>query len=394
MLAVLGPRVDALSVRPLFRRVFRSVFRRGRPSMATMYAGSPRSDTLGFWFRWAHAVMRRPVVFAVPVVAVLLALGAPFLHVTWGGIDARMEPTSAESHRVSDTLLRDFPGDPGGRQPERAGRHPGRIGGLQEYSQAAGSVSGATGARVVAARGDTARVDIAYRGEALDAQAKSVLKSVRALPHPAHVQSVLVGGSAAQVVDRLHSLGARLQWMALVVALATFVLLFLAFGSLVLSLKALVMNVLSLGASFGAVTLIFQDGHLSRWLGFTPTGTVEATQPVLVLAILFGLSMDYEVFLLSRVREQYDANGDNRQAVAVGIQRTGRIITSAALLLMVVIGLFSTSSITFIKLIGVAMLVALIIDATIVRWSSCPRRCGCSAGRTGGRPAVRQLYAR
>jgi len=210
-------------------------------------------------------------------------------------------------------------------------------------------------------------VDVTYPGEALDTQAKDVLKEVRALPNPAHVQDVLVGGSTAQVVDRLSSLGQRLPWMALVVVLATFVLLFLAFGSVVLPVKALVMNVLSLAASFGVVTWIFQDGHLSGLLGFTPTGSVEATQPVLVLAIIFGLSMDYEVFLLSRVREQYDLTGDNRLAVATGIQRTGRIITAAALLLMVVIALFSASPITFIKLIGVAMLVALFVDATIVR---------------------------
>jgi trehalose monomycolate/heme transporter len=228
-------------------------------------------------------------------------------------------------------------------------------------------VTGATGADVVAARGDTAQVNITYRGEALDTQAKDVLKEVRALPHPAHVQEVLVGGSTAQVVDRLSSLGQRLPWMALIVVLATFVLLFLAFGSVVLPVKALLMNVLSLGASFGVVTWIFQDGHLSGLLGFTPTGAVEATQPVLVLAIIFGLSMDYEVFLLSRVREQYDLTGDNRLAVATGIQRTGRIITAAALLLMVVIALFSASPITFIKLIGVAMLVALFVDATVVR---------------------------
>jgi trehalose monomycolate/heme transporter len=238
---------------------------------------------------------------------------------------------------------------------------------LDNYIHAAGAVPGATGAQLVAARGDTAQVDVTFRGEALDPQAKDVLKEVRALPHPADVQDVLVGGSTAQVVDRLSSLGQRLPWMALIVVLATFVLLFLAFGSVVLPLKALAMNVLSLGAAFGVVTWIFQDGHLSGLLGFTPTGSVEATQPVLVLAIIFGLSMDYEVFLLSRVREQYDATGDNRLAVATGIQRTGRIITAAALLLMVVIALFSASPITFIKLIGVAMLVALFVDATIVR---------------------------
>jgi RND superfamily putative drug exporter len=194
-----------------------------------------------------------------------------------------------------------------------------------------------------------------------------VLKEVRALPYPNHVQDVLVGGSTAQVVDRLQGLGSQLPWMGLVVVLATFVLLFLAFGSIVVPFKALAMNVVSLGASFGVVTLIFQDGHLSGLLGFTPTGAVEATQPVLVLAIVFGLSMDYEVFLLSRVREHYDRTGDNRLAVATGMQRTGRIISAAALLLMVVVGAFSASSITFIKLIGVAMLVALFVDATIVR---------------------------
>ena len=127
------------------------------------------------------------------------------------------------------------------------------------------------------------------------------------------------------------------------------------------------MNVLSLGASFGALVWIFQDGHLSGFLGFTSTGFVDATQPILVLAIVFGLSMDYEVFLLSRIREQYDLTGDNTAAVATGLQRTGGIITSAALLLLVVIGAFSLSGITFIKMIGVAMLIAIVVDATIVR---------------------------
>src|SRR3712207_674776 len=155
--------------------------------------------------------------------------------------------------------------------------------------------------------------------------------------------------------------------MALLVVATTFVLLFLAFGSVVLPVKAVVMNVLSLGASFGALVWIFQDGNLSGFLDFTPTGFVEATQPILVLAIIFGLSMDYEVFLMSRIREQYDLTGDNTAAVATGLQRTGGIITSAALLLLVVIGAFSLSGITFLKMIGVAMLIAIVVDATVVR---------------------------
>jgi len=135
----------------------------------------------------------------------------------------------------------------------------------------------------------------------------------------------------------------------------------------VLPVKALLVNVLSLTASFGAIVWIFQDGHLSGLLDFTPTGTLEATQPILVLAIVFGLSMDYEVFLMSRIREHYARSGDNTAAVAAGLQRTGGMITTAALLLVVVIGAFSLSGITFIKLIGVAMAIAIVVDATVVR---------------------------
>jgi RND superfamily putative drug exporter len=178
---------------------------------------------------------------------------------------------------------------------------------------------------------------------------------------------VLVGGRAADLRDLLASLGSTLPWMGLFVVGVTLVLLFLAFGSVVLPAKAVVMNVLSLSASFGALVWIFQDGHLSSVLGFTSTGAVEATQPILMLAMAFGLSMDYEVFLLSRVREEWDRTGDNTAAVATGLQKSGRIITSAAGLLIVVIGAFATSGIVFIKMIGVGMVIAIILDATVVR---------------------------
>jgi RND superfamily putative drug exporter len=155
--------------------------------------------------------------------------------------------------------------------------------------------------------------------------------------------------------------------MGLFVVAVMLVLLFIAFGSVVLPLKAVVMSALSLTASFGVVTLIFQDGHLSGLLGFTSTGYLDATQPILMLAIIFGLSMDYEVFLISRIREEWDRTGDNTTSVANGLQRSGRIITSAALLLAVVIGGFATSGIVIMKMIGIGMLVAVLIDATIVR---------------------------
>jgi trehalose monomycolate/heme transporter len=197
------------------------------------------------------------------------------------------------------------------------------------------------------------------------------------------------------LTDLLESLGSLLPWMALMVVTTTFVLLFLAFGSVVLPVKALVMNVLSIGASFGALVWIFQEGHLSGFLNFSPTGFVEATQPILVLAIIFGLSMDYEVFLMSRIREQYDLTGDNTAAVATGLQRTGGIITSAALLLLVVIGAFSLSGITFIKMIGVAMLIAVVVDATIVRILLVPATMRLLGNANWYAPGpLRRLYAR
>jgi RND superfamily putative drug exporter len=176
-----------------------------------------------------------------------------------------------------------------------------------------------------------------------------------------------VGGSSADTVDLVHAIITRLPWMGLLVAVVMFVLLFVAFGSLVLPAKAIVMNTVSIAASFGVVTWVFQEGHLAGPLGFTVQGYLDVTQPILMLAVLFGLSMDYEVFLLSRIREDWDATHDNAQAVAIGLQHTGRIITSAALLLAVVIGGFATSGIVFIKMLGVGMLVAVLLDATIVR---------------------------
>jgi len=196
-------------------------------------------------------------------------------------------------------------------------------------------------------------------------------------------------------VDELSSLGQTLPWMGLAVAASTFVLLFLAFGSVVLPVKAIVMNVLSLTAMYGVVVWIFQEGHLSGLLQFTPNGTIEPTMPILMFAIMFGLSMDYEVFLLSRVRERYDITGDNTAAVASGLQRTGGLITSLALLLIIVVGSFSASGITFIKLLGVGMIVALIIDASVVRVLLVPavmRLLG-PANWWAPRP-LRRLYAR
>jgi trehalose monomycolate/heme transporter len=348
LLAVLGFRVNALRIR-------RSVH---RPA---------REETSGGWYRLAHSVMRRPAVYASVIVIGLLALGAPFLRISWGGTDARTLPAASTVRQVSETLDTQFPANStapiealvtGARAPSQAG--------LAAYLHRIDAIPGVTGAQVTGVKGDTARIDIAYQPAAVSSAARHIVTQIRDVAPPPGT-AVLVGGTTAGLVDELASLGATLPWMALLTGVTTFVLLFLAFGSVVLPVKAIVMNVLSLSATFGVIVWIFQWGHLSRLLQFTPTGSIDPTMPILMLAVIFGLSMDYEVFLLSRMRERYDVTGDNTASVASGLQRTGGLITSLALLLIIVVGAFSASGITFIKLMGVGMIVALLVDATIIR---------------------------
>src|SRR5690606_20344158 len=175
------------------------------------------------------------------------------------------------------------------------------------------------------------------------------------------------GGRTAADLDQVQSLFSRLPWMALYVFAVTFLLLVLAFGSVVLPVKAIIMNIISIGASFGVIVWVFQDGHLADQLAFTPTGALEPTNLVLLLAVLFGLSTDYEIFLLSRVREEYLSTGDNTASVAVGLQRTGGIITAAALLLIVVVAGFASGDTQSMKVLGVGTVVAVAVDAALVR---------------------------
>ncbi len=353
LLAVLGPKVNSLRIRRAVQR-------------------PPVAGNSGGWHRLAHGVMRRPLLYAVPIVMLLLGLGSPFLHVVWGGVDATALPASAAPRIVTEALNADYPGNP--TAPIEAivqFRGPisgsaARAAGLASYASRLDHVPGVTAAQLTGVRGDIARVDLSYGPGPYTPQARAIAANVRAVSAPQGA-TVQVGGQTAALADELSSIGQTLPWMALAVVIATFLLLFLAFGSLILPLEAIVANVLSLSAMYGVVTWIFADGHLSGLLGFTPNGTISPTIPVLMFAIMFGLSMDYEVFLLSRIRESYDRTGDNTAAIASGLQRTGGVITSAALLLIIVIGMFSLSSITFIKLLGVGMIVALILDATLVR---------------------------
>jgi trehalose monomycolate/heme transporter len=352
LLAVLGRRVDA-----------------GR--MPWYRLDKSTANENGAWARLATFVMRRPIIVVASTLALLLVLGAPFFKVSFGGIDARALPAANEARVATETATKLFPAvaatpinvvltNAGGVTPSS----------LQSYAESLGSLPNAVSATVVApasaATNNTAFITVNYSGNSIDPKTRALVTDIRAAQAPAGA-GVLVGGRSAELTDLLKSLQSHLPWAALYLAIATFLLLFLAFGSLVLPLKAIVMNLLSLSATFGVLVWGFQQGHLAGPLHFTSTGTLEATQPVLILALAFGLSMDYEVFLLSRMREEWDASNDNRRAVRLGLQRTGRIITSAALLFVVVIIAFSTSGITFIKMIGVGLAVAVVVDATIVR---------------------------
>jgi uncharacterized membrane protein YdfJ with MMPL/SSD domain len=362
LLALLGRRVDALHVP--------SPWRRHRTPDAKQ---APSALSHGAWFRLAHSVMRRPLLYALPIIALLGVMAAPFLNVTFGGYTTKVLPKTAHARMVTDRLAAEFPGN--ATQPiQVVVENMPRPADLATYVATLGRTPGVTAAAVTAQKGDNALVQVGFDGDPISQQARSALANVRAVPIPAG-SHVLVGGATAFLVDQLHSIGHVLPWMLAVMAAAMLVLLFLAFGSFVLPFKAIVMNTLSIGASFGAITWIFQSGHFAHLLGFSKLGYLDATDPILMLAVVFGLSMDYEVFLLSRIREEWDLAGKrgdppekrNENSVAVGLQRSGRIITSAAALLVIVIGSFATSEVTTLKLLGVGMALAILVDATIVR---------------------------
>jgi RND superfamily putative drug exporter len=347
LLAVLGRRVDNLRI----------------------VKARTASGGHGAWYRLAHSVMRRPVRYVLLLVPVLLVLGIPFLDAQLGGVDHRALPSGATSRTVTEALQRDFPGA-GGSDIYAAVRFDSApadpAAALAPYVDQLRQLHDVDNVRIGGYANGVASVVVHTHFTGQELPARDVVHGVRAVSAPAGTQ-VQVGGETAAVIDLLEVLGQRAPYMAGFIVLVTFVLLFVAFGSFVLPVKALLMNVLSLSAAFGAMVWIFQDGHLSGFLDFTPAGFMDATNPVLLFAVLFGLSMDYEVFLLSRIREEYDRSGDNTQSVALGLQRTGGIITSAALLLIIVVAAFSTSGIVFVKMIGVGLVIAIALDATIVR---------------------------
>lgn len=365
LLAVLGQRVNSLRIGK--RRV-------------------ERAESEGAWHRIATFVMRRPIPIATAGVVFLVLLGLPFLRANFGIPDDRVLPTSAQSRQASEILRAEFSGNNAeGFGVVASGVSANQI---DEIAATAAAISSLTGVdRVECAAGTFANGESLTSGEAdarflatngnsitwmsvvpdfpvASPEGEKLVTEIRDLDLPI---DVAVEGQAAGLVDSKAAIGRSLPWAIAIIIIATFVLLFMMAGSLLVPLKALILNFLSLTATFGAMVWIFQDGNLSDPLGFTATGTIDISMPILMFCIAFGLSMDYEVFLLSRIKEEYDRVGDNESSVALGLERTGKIITAAALLLSITFFAFGTSDVSFIKMFGIGLGLAVLMDATIVR---------------------------
>jgi RND superfamily putative drug exporter len=349
VLAVLGTRINALAPRR-WRRVAEQT---ARPSEE------------GGWYRLAHAVMRRPGPVAAVTAAALLVAGLPFLRIEFVPADARMLPASSEPRQVAEALERDFPRL--GESPIRvvAQAPPSRDAALRAYRARVAAVDGTA---VVTAperlSADVVVFEARPPGDPLSQRNLDVLRAVREVDAPVPVD---VGGEAAIFVDQQGGLAGSLALGLTLLVVTTFTILFLMTGSVVLPLKALLMNLLTLSATFGVLVLVFQDGRLEGVLGYESAGGLEATQPVLLFAIAFGLATDYAVFLLSRIKEARDGGLPDREAVAFGVERTGRIVTAAAMLFIVAVGAFTTSGVLFIKQVGLGTALAVAIDATLIR---------------------------
>jgi trehalose monomycolate/heme transporter len=325
-------------------------------------AAEPRRD--GPWARLAWSVMRRPVAAIVVVVVVLGVLASSLAHLRLGGFDVRVLPDNAESRVASERLSAAFPqlAD----APIQVLVTGATAAQVVEVEEELRELSSTRGVAPVTGTDAGTLLLVSYEGSSGSADARGLVADIRGLDTAEGV-SLHVTGPPAAAKDQIDSLGARLPLMLALMAAATLVLLFLAFGSVLVPVKAVVVNAMSVAATLGVLVWAFQDGHLAGVLGFTSTGDLEPTTLVLVVALLFGLATDYEVFLLSRVREEWDRENDSGGAVARGLQRTGGLITAAALLLGVVTAGFAAGDIVISKVVGVGMVVGLVIDALLVR---------------------------
>ncbi|WP_062210042.1 MMPL family transporter [Streptomyces sp. NBRC 109706] len=398
LLKVLGPRIDKWQFR--------------RRKEGDGLAGGV--DGQGFWYRLALRVMRFPGRIAFTVVALLLVLGVPFLDLKMGLADERVLPTSAASHEVGNVVREEFTSQEHQAMTvvlEDVPNAAASADAIDDYARELSTLSGVAHVETVTGGyhdgrqvaepgpqhegylGDGVYLKIVPEHEAMSEEGERLVHEVRDLPAPS---SVLVSGPSAELVDSIDSMTSRLPLALGIIVGSTFVLLFLLTGSLLLPLKALVLNLLSLSATFGALVWGFQSGHLEGIVGdFTVTGTITWSVPILLFCVAFGLSMDYEVFLLSRIKEAYDKTGDNQLAVAQGLGHTGRLISAAAVLIAIVFIGFLTSGVVYLKAIGLGLALAVVMDATLVRGALVPSFMKLAGRANWWAPApLRRLHAR
>ena len=385
LLALLGPRVDRLRV-PIFQ---------------------PDQAGRGWWHTIATAVMRRPIAVLVPVVAFILLAGSPFLHLRLASSDVRTLPTHEEARAAYDKLLNDFPGagqnhiqvivsyasgSPLDRtrvpQLQELGARLAKLPGVVQVQSAFSIDPRVFGGQVpdlatiyslpreqLPAQLQTALrqtvgqhivlFDVVSSHQLYSDDARQLVRDIRAETPPADGE-LLVTGFTAIDLDTVNFIVGHTPQAVAFVMLATMIVLFVLLGSVVLPIKAVVMNLLSISASFGALVFVFQDGHGAQLLGFEAS-SIDPSTPVIMFCIVFGLSMDYEVLLLSRIQEEYRRTGDNTHSVAEGLERSGRLITGAAAIMVGVFAAFGLAEILLIKAIGLGMALAVAVDATLVR---------------------------
>ncbi|HEX4671873.1 MAG TPA: MMPL family transporter, partial [Solirubrobacteraceae bacterium] len=376
VLAVLGPRVNALAP----KRLARAAERDARPAES------------GAWYRLSRFVMRRPAPIAVASATLLIVAGIPFWGVKFTSVDASVLPTTASARQVDDALNREFP-------PNRTSPLDVVVGapaGSQQVNALAARIERLANVSAVApaqpAGSSNSLLLVAPRQGPLTHASQQLVHDVRAIHKPFYFG---VAGETASQVDLEHSLAVHIPIVLTIVIVSTLIILFLMTGSVVLPIKAVLMNALTLTAMFGILVLIFQDGNLEGLLGFHSEGALDATQPILLFAVGFGLATDYGVLLLSRIKEAYDGGASNSEAVAIGLERTGRLVTSAAVLFAVAIGAFAVSEIVFIKELGVGAALAVLIDASIIRALLVPSLMELLGSRNWWAPApLRRLYER
>jgi uncharacterized membrane protein YdfJ with MMPL/SSD domain len=354
---------------------------------------TPGPEESGYWYRLARFVMRHPGMIAALTAAALLLLAAPALDIRWSGIDASVLPTGQSARTVSDVIARDFPGTDS--TPVILALSAPTDAGPAIHTYAAGLQRISSVYHVSAPRDlgrDTWEINVDARGTPITQQSQSVVTAIRAQPAP---DPVAVGGATADLIDQHAATSRTLPIAIALLIVLTTSILWLMTGSVVLPLKALLMTLLTTAATAGILVLVFQDGYLTGLLGFTKPEGIEQTDFLVLVAIVFGLSTDYGVFLLARIKEAHDGGLANADAVAVGLQRTGAIVTAAAILLAVALGAFVTSQLVFLKELGVGAAVAVLIDAFVVRALLVPALMGLlgSANWWSPRP-LRRLHQR